>query len=234
LTTATPEDVPAELLELLAHDLRNPLAALTTNLHFVDGALERAGGEGELREAMADALSLCASIERLVGNVHVLGAGAREANRTPTALRPLVEAAVARIAPEAQAVGSRIEVHVTAEPMALVAREPLAAALSNLLANAVEHAPRGSTVTVSIDDREGLASIEVRDDGPAVPTELRALAVSPRAYAGAARTPGSRLGRGLSLLCAASSARVAGARLTIGDVAGCSSLRLVADGARGA
>lgn len=226
LVSTTEHDIPAELLAVLAHDMRNPLAALETNLTFVEGALG-ATDDVDVREALADAIALCGTLQRLTRNVQALARGERPDARAPTALAAVARAAVARLDAEARAASVQLVLFESADPVVSVAREPLAAALENVLAHAIELAPRASTIAVEIVGGERDAAIEVRHDGPPVPEELRADAVSLRAHA-AARRRGARLGRGLALLGAHLSACAAGARLEIGEAAHGALLRLVA------
>jgi signal transduction histidine kinase len=56
---------------------------------------------------------------------------------------------------------------------ALGVEEGLNAILSNLLGNALEAAPENGTVRVSIRRRNGEVLLQVTDDGPGVPVEVR-------------------------------------------------------------
>ena len=45
--------------------------------------------------------------------------------------------------------------------------------LANLIANALRHAPEGGRVDVACGLRDGMAFLEVADDGPGIPVEER-------------------------------------------------------------
>lgn len=66
--------------------------------------------------------------------------------------------------------------------------------LSNLLENALRHAPRDSAIAVTLSQRAGQALVTVDDDGPGVPAELGATLFAKFARA---RTSGGKTGLGL-------------------------------------
>lgn len=90
----------------------------------------------------------------------------------------------------------------------------LAQAASNLMENALNHAPEASTVTLSAGRRQGKAWIAVADCGPGIPEEARARAVERFVRLDPSRG-GSGAGLGLALVAAV--ARMHGAVLTLDD-----------------
>ena len=75
-SSASPADRAAliaalpELLALLAHDLKNPLAAVLANLAFIDGSV---ASDPDLRDALADARLASELLQRLVSNLEMIG-----------------------------------------------------------------------------------------------------------------------------------------------------------------
>jgi signal transduction histidine kinase len=68
----------------------------------------------------------------------------------------------------------KIQLQVKGEPLTIAADEQLARqALFNLLLNATQAVDTNGTVQVLIEKRNGEASLEIRDDGPGVPPNLR-------------------------------------------------------------
>jgi K+-sensing histidine kinase KdpD len=220
----------SELLKVMAHDLRNPLSALVTNLHFLQGAA--AALDGDSRDALSDSVSLCEVLERLIANLDIMARGEQERPRTrfPTSLHQVAQNVVHRHKHHALSAGLELSVAdgSDAEVLALVEKEMFARAAENLVANALEHAPSGSCVRVSVGLFGSEAAFAVIDSAAAVPAELRTQAVSVAGQARGLRRAESRYGRGLGLLCADLAARAAGARLELDGSAAESVLRLVA------
>jgi len=189
--------VAEDLITVLAHDLRNYLSPIGARLHLIRGRAERDGREHDVREAdtairgvgrlsrlITDLLDV-ARLDQGIFNIDVqpvdLGGIAREVARafsTPDhdiVARPMTEVVVAG---DAQRIQQCIE---------------------NLIANAVQHSPRGASVnvTVSIDRRDDRACglLEVRNEGPGIPVEIM-----PRLFERFVPGPGSQgLGLGLYL-----------------------------------
>ena len=56
MSASLPEHLP-ELMAILAHDMRNPLSALLTNIHFVQSVAR--GSTLEVDEALSDSALSC-------------------------------------------------------------------------------------------------------------------------------------------------------------------------------
>lgn len=84
-------------------------------------------------------------------------------------LADLARAAVAEHSVAAAARDITIEARVSLGPTVYADPVALDRAVANLLANAVRHAPAGSTVRVGIGSRSGWAWISVTDNGPGIP-----------------------------------------------------------------
>ncbi|MEU6804859.1 sensor histidine kinase [Streptomyces neyagawaensis] len=76
--------------------------------------------------------------------------------------------------------------------------------VANLLNNARVHTPPGTTTTLGLGTEDGYRVIEVMDDGPGIPQELRARLFEPFVRGEATRAPGS--GLGLSIVAAIATA----------------------------
>jgi len=81
-------------------------------------------------------------------------------------------------------------------------------------------------VTIELAAGDEVGIIIVLDDGPVVPPELRSWALLMEAQNDAKRRFEARYGRGLGLYCAAQAARIAGARVALGERAGGSMFEL--------
>lgn len=218
----------SELLRVMAHDLRNPLSALVTNLHYLTGVTK--GLDTDAKEALGDSVSLCDVLERLITNLDVLARGdERGRQRFPTSLLQVAQTVVRRQRPQAASSGIELVLEEDGQDMlVMVERELFALAAENVVANAIEHAPSGSTVRVRTGMHEGQAALMVSDDAASVPADLREQAVSLHGQSRHARAPETRYGRGLGLLCANLAARGAGGRLALDGTETSSVMRLLA------
>ena len=227
---ADPEIAISELLKVMAHDLRNPLSALVTNLHYLKGSAERLDADSQ--EALADSVSLCDVLERLITNLDIVARAEQEKpkNRFPISLCQVAQSIVQRNQHQATSAGLELCLLPASDGdlMVVVERDMFSRAAENLVANALEHAPVGSQVKVEVAARGKDASLNVMDISPAVPSELRKQAVSFAGQARHLRRAESRYGRGLGLLCADLAARAAGARVELDGNSRESVLRLVA------
>lgn len=191
------------------HELRTPLTALRAEL-------ELAARPGRSPQALADAVKAATGdAERLVRLAEDLLLLAR-ADEGEVFLRRarvvLAEVAADSVQGVVAAAEQRdLAVKLDAdESLSVVAdRDRIRQAVDNLLDNAIRHAPLGSRIDVSVRQKELMAVIEVRDQGPGFPPEFlpHAFERFRRADTGRARSGG---GVGLGLAIVASIARAHG------------------------
>ncbi len=154
----------------VAHELRNPLAAVQALAEALDEELE--SGDSR-RQYTARMLQLLARVESFIRTSLEFSQP-----RAPAPSRQRPEA-LARLALQAMSAPDRPALAVEARggiPDVLVDREHIVASLTALLDNAVEAAGRTAGVRVIVGaetaaDGTAWARIEVRDDGPGVPRE---------------------------------------------------------------
>jgi two-component system OmpR family sensor kinase len=219
----------ADLIALVAHDLRNPLAAIVANLSYVRSAIEDPGPEVD--GALADAEMACTRIEKMTTNLTVMARACLPASpeRRPTSLRDVTSAAVERARAAAQS--SRVTMNlVDADvPHVLVDAELLGIALDNLLSNSIQYSPAGHSVAVELSASDGRASVTVVDDGPIVPESLRDVVVRVDGQTSARHRVEARYGLGLALYAASQAACLAGAALAVTEKAGRSAFEISAE-----
>ena len=104
-----------------------------------------------------------------------------------------------------------LRVEVPERVAAVADEEKLVSVVSNLLANAIRHAPPEGVVRCSLSTVPGRLLLEVADDGPGVPVDARE-AVFQRYRRGAKSS-----GTGLGLAIVAEIAQLHGGSVTVGD-----------------
>ncbi len=145
-----------------AHALRTPLAVMTARLDMLDGVAELEG----LRHDTDGMARLVGQLLRMAR----LEAVALDVTQ-PVRLRDVATEAIGALVP--LALRSRVELALVQRGGAGVVRGNHAAlvlALTNLIENAIGHAPPGTVVEVVL---SAPAEIAVRDRGPGVPAALR-------------------------------------------------------------
>ena len=163
-----------DVISLVSHELKTPLASLRLR---IDGLLRRlrAGAlePGEIDNRLSKALEQCDRLDGLVNNlleVSRASSGKLVVVLESGDLGSIVVETVERFSEEFAHRGASLT--VAAEPIpGHWDRIRVERVVTNLVANALRHAPR-SPVEVRAYRREGGASIEVRDHGPGIPREL--------------------------------------------------------------
>lgn len=211
-----------ELLGLLAHDLRNPLSALHSNLGYLDSVL--AAGDGEAREAVEDGIVSCDGLSHVIDNVDLLGQvlrGALRVQKSPSPVAALIAGAVERCQPAARSHGLTLELDPKARQLHAaveVGRELAARALTNLIRNSIQHAPSASTVNVSASADAERVYVQIRDAGTPLTDDNREMAFTAEGQVAAKARANSRYSRGMGLYCARVAANLCGGEVSVLEV----------------
>lgn len=152
----------------MAHNLRTPLTRTLMRLEAArDGQLAPARQAAEIAAAIDDLQDLSRTCQKLL-QIAESESGARRRRFHPVALHALADDVVELYQPLAEEQGLQV-LREPAEPaVAHGDRDLLAAALANLLDNAIKHAGRGATVRVGTTALEAGLQATVQDDGRGV------------------------------------------------------------------
>jgi PAS domain S-box-containing protein len=165
------------MMGVLGHDLRNPLTAATV---AATALLREDLPEGARRKVVVierATARMAEMIETLLDLARVRGRGGLEAIRVPTDL-----GVVAReVASEFGAAFPKRTIHVELRGDLAGEWDParVGQAISNLVANALDHGDPSSPVALSVDGSGEAGVVKVRNDGPPIPPELRAILFEP-------------------------------------------------------
>ena len=167
------EQMRADLVQMVIHDMRSPLGALGTLLEYLkQGIGERLGPA--IDEDFRVAVEAAAMANRMANDV--LDVSRLEENKLPVDRRAHDLVAVCRD------VVMRSPVLRRCSDVVIVADAPVPTAcdrglvervVENLVGNAIKHGPRGRPIRVVIERRGARARVEVHDQGDGVPTESR-------------------------------------------------------------
>jgi two-component system OmpR family sensor kinase len=183
-----------------SHELRTPVAVIRSHAEFaqrvdehpsseVAHALERIVAESDRMSTLVDDLLLLARLD-----------SGRPLAREPVDITRLALDAVR----DAQVAGPdhTWRLQLPDEPVTISGDEhALHQVLANLLANARDHTPAGSVVTVGVTGNDDRVTLEVGDDGPGIPADLQPH-VFERLVHGGERSSTGGTGLGLSIVAA--------------------------------
>lgn len=158
----------SQLVEDASHELRTPLALLTTN---ADVALAESPDDGEaLAEALRRSKRTAARLTAIVDELLVDARGrARTITRNPCDLAELVSNCVDTLRPLAAEADVDLRAARADRVPSPVDEPSVTRAVTNVVENAIRHAPAGTTVDVAVSVRDARAEIAVTDCGPGVP-----------------------------------------------------------------
>ncbi len=189
-----------DLIALLVHDLKNPLAALLSNLGFVASAVR---DDEMTAEAVLDCQLSTEVLLRLIENVSAMGS--LEGNTSP-------QSSEATVSDVLKAVERRMRRHTETSMFGLTMRcDPdvgrvgvgarhLELAVDNLIATSMAYAPSSSSIQVvarRID--EATVGVAVLDDGPPLDDEHKVKILSKGSQSEVKSARGARYGRAFGL-----------------------------------
>ena len=166
---AEADNLRRSLLSAVSHDLRTPLAAVKAGVSSLRSP--------DVEFSPEDTAELLAGVEESTDQLSALVANLLDSSRLAAGVvRPQVREVSCEEVVHRALVGvpqhERVQVDLTsvAEPLPTVLADPglLERVLANLLANALQHAPRGD-VRVSVAEQAGRVTIRVADTGPGLP-----------------------------------------------------------------
>ena len=165
-----------EFLTTLAHELRNPLAAMHNVIEILRLRAHAANGSDRPTEILGRQI---AQITRLVDdllNVSQIGQGKVSLAMAATDIVPTLRHAADEALPAMLAAGQHLTVELPAQPLqAMVDPARLTQILANLLNNARKYSPAGAAIALRAGTRDDRLWIEVSDTGIGIAPEQLAL-----------------------------------------------------------
>jgi PAS domain S-box-containing protein len=161
-----------EFLAMLAHELRNPLAAVTSALAALDQAT--AEERHHLAEILGRQSQHLAHLVNDLLDISRIRFGLVSLHRQRVDLRDVVHQSVEIARGRKEGEGLSISARLAVQPV-IVEADPdrLEQVLGNLLDNALKYTPAGGTIDVSLGIEGNHAVMHVRDSGVGIPLEFQ-------------------------------------------------------------
>jgi NtrC-family two-component system sensor histidine kinase KinB len=163
-----------DLISMIYHDLRSPLANIVSSLDVFNAMLPM-DGDPAYRSLLNIALRSTERIQRLTNSLldmNRLETGQPIINLFLTSPILLAVDAVEAVSPVAETKNQNINIKIPPQaPPVLVDADMIRRVLINLLENAVKYSPSESEITLGADFESEQANIWVQDSGPGIPAE---------------------------------------------------------------
>lgn len=159
----------------IAHDLKTPLQRLRTTLEPISIAELDPGTVSKIgADATSQADTIVRTFQALLRIAQIEG-GSPKSRFQATDVREICESVAEVFQPSIEEAGHSFEVNIAEQGPAIVDgdRDLLAQMLSNLIENAIRHAPPPAVICMELSRRADEIVIEVSDTGPGVPAEER-------------------------------------------------------------
>lgn len=166
------DDLRNDLIAMVYHDLRSPLANIISSLDILSGLVNSNDNE-TVQSILAVATNSTTRIERLVNSlldINRLESGQKIVNQNVVYLEALIQEAIKEVIPLAESRKQQVTSFVTNRELAVwVDKDMILRVLLNLLENATKFTPAGGSVFVDASNSGGWVTISIEDDGPGIP-----------------------------------------------------------------
>lgn len=164
-----------EMLGIVAHDLKNPIASVRMSTQFIKRSLASPKGENLLEPALERIDRVTHRMERLIEDLLVVDkieSGIFSLNFKKEDLSSLLSDIADSTKPLADEKNIRFVAEVPSHlGQAVCDRDRLMQVFSNLLGNAIKFTPQSGTVAIEATAFDGEVLVTVKDSGPGIPPE---------------------------------------------------------------
>ncbi len=164
-----------EVVEVVAHDLKNPLAGILMSTDLALRRAARAGADAEIKKVLERIRGSARAMRQLIDSLldHTkIEAGSLALEKEACDLSSFFRELFDRFLPLAADRGLKFRQEIADDlPTATVDPLRLGQVVSNLLGNAMKFTPSGGTVILGAKREEGGILVQVRDTGPGLSRE---------------------------------------------------------------
>ena len=195
------EQLRANLLRAISHDLRTPLTSISGNASILlcgEEAIDEPVRRQLYRNIQDESMWLINMVENLL-SVTRIEDGRMNLNPSTELIDEIIDEALRHVS--RRSLDYRLTVKKEKDYTLVHADAKLIVqVLLNLIDNAIKYTPQGSEILISVSERDGMAHISVADQGPGIPDDAKEK-VFEMFYTGTPHASDSRrsLGLGLSL-----------------------------------
>lgn len=161
-----------DLLAIVSHDLRNPLAAIRSSADLI--VRTQTEGDTHALRAAHTILRAALRMDRLITDLLDAGrieAGLMNVTQSEERFSDVIEEAIDTLRPLAETRRVGLVLSATAPSLGLKVHcehGRLVQVLSNLVGNALQVAPSGTTVNVDVEHESPMLKVSVKDEGPGI------------------------------------------------------------------
>ncbi len=158
-----------EFLDIVAHDLRNPLSAIYTAADFLKKKNPDAGSNiNEMAGYILDASKQILNLIENFLNIKMIESGKEEIEREVVDIKMILQWMISHYAVNAQKKNITLHFHFEDKQQYLVwvNESRMTQVLENLISNAIKYSPHGKQVNIWLSKRQCCIRCEVEDQGP--------------------------------------------------------------------
>ena len=211
------EQLRADLLRSISHDLRTPLTSISGYADTLMTSGDRLDAETRQQiftDIYDDSVWLINLVENLLSITRMEG-GQVELNLSPELVSEVIEEALRHTDRRGAARVIRVE-QSDELLMARMDARLIIQVIINLVDNAIKYTPAGSHITIGAERQGEMAVIRISDDGPGIPDADKPH-VFEMFYTGGSRIADSRRSLGLGLALCRSAVLAHGGEITVAD-----------------
>lgn len=160
------------ILKVVAHDLRNPLGAITSIASLLIEEVNFSDEHMEFAKLMktSSLQSMEMINDLLMANFNYR---AEEMKKDVVDMQSLLKECVEQLKFKADEKGQKVNLEIAADVLILADKEKIWRVLSNLIVNAIKFSPTGSVVDVKLFERDQKMELSIKDHGIGIPDELK-------------------------------------------------------------
>ncbi len=209
------EQLRANLLRTISHDLRTPLTSISgnaENLLINSAILEETDRKHILTDIYEDSVWLIRLTENLLAITRI-GEGRTQLNMTTELVEEVVTESLRHIHNKTHLIKTDMEDSIL---LAEMDARLISQVINNLVDNAIKYTPHGSTILISARQQGTDIIISVADNGPGIPDETKQK-VFDMFYTGSSKIADCRRSMGLGLHLCRSIISLHGGEITVTD-----------------
>lgn len=166
------DQVRRDFVSNVSHELRTPLSSIRALVETLEeGGVDNQADEQEFLRRIHQQTDRLTSLVNELLDLSRIESGAIDLRPEPLQLGALVAEAAGLLGTRAEAQGVTVRCPKPEGGPVEADRASILRVVTNLLDNAIKYSPRGSAVSVAIEDEGDLAALTVRDQGEGIPPQ---------------------------------------------------------------